>query len=1671
MKKLVVVIVSSLFICLALFASSDFEVINIARYTIRDGNGISSNEVITAVKYQDIDFTENSENIKNQTLTAANKIFLKADLMVWGTTDRNFYFRSTFSNSMYANKIKFTVIDLSTGEVVELGNNESNHFESSSFLFKGNRKYMIFLEAEDIKNTINLESALFSLQLVKKEDNAVLGSVTNKLLIKNDLKLKVAPENDSEQEFDKNEDLSVLGTLKLDNLLKEDIYFTVDLDKNVDFSTVELYIDGEKIKLIYDEVLKKYKTEDLNYDGEKKVELYIRGAKHIGAIEKGSIALEVNYNGKKYDEIRNSVIYKKDQNILIEKISKTASASIGDLVKYEVIIKNDLDEQFYEIEFIDILPKGMDFIENSVKVPENFVLEKVEKRSGNEIHIKLKVKNKTKSLESEKLVYMARVNVNAKDGKNVNRVTMVGKTNLEQVFTSNIATAEVKIDKDNFYDKGIVIGKVYLDLDDDGLFDEEKDIPVSGVKIFLENGDFAISDRFGKYSIYGVEALTHVAKVYRNTLPLGTKTKKISNLHSENGESRFIDLKKAELGKADFALTLDGSRDLEFVKKILEKRYEVLAQKNYELDRAIERKFLEQKKLGSRNELSGERGVIDSAQELDIESIRSMVLYENLTVEEKEAEEKKTLVEEWNLIPDHRLEAALYTFNNDLDIINVEDKRLVPAFMSFQVKGPGEGTLKLFTNDVEVSPANVTLTAKVAETNVFFLEYSSVKLDPGKTVLRLSYHDMFGVERGRIEKEVFVKGQYDDVKVEIVDSSEDSTLKKIKITGIDQYGYGIDQSLTVTIDANKGRFISYDGVTESSVTFVTNLDGYGEIGYRPNPGKNRVTFKINAEGKEKEISLDIEGDEQGFFLNGVIEGRYNFSKNRDMNFFFEKEIDSYRDKFFYRGAVYAEGQIEDIGYLTLTYDTNKDSEDKFFSYRDPEEYYPIFGDNSTKGYVGKSKDNLFLKMERDQSYLLYGDYKTGEILNQRLRLGRYDRTLTGAVVKYEDENILATGFIAETSNIKYQEEFRGEGVSGPYKLTRRDIVEGSEKVVLIVRDKISGLILEEENLVLGDDYTLEYDFGRLYFSEPIPSMDLSFNPIYIKVSYEVEDDNGKKSLVYGGEVNYKLNDKMIVGTSVFKDERETEKQEIMNLHAIYETEDTLVVVEQSFTTDELSERGNATSIFAQYEKENLKAEAIYERADPEYNNEDANVEDGINRAKINIEYGFEEKGKMKIESSLEERELESGSKERKIDTYLGYESEWMKNFKYEAGLRQYIKENITELETTYSLGGRITWKGMEDDKLKLFLEYEQGIENPDQKRIAIGADYKLFDKTSVYMRHELVSELSDFYYLEGEEEGNRTVFGVKTNYLETEIYSEYREENDDESVIPEFAYGLKRKFNLMENLEIFGTFERVSALSSEENSETNLTVGYDYEDINFGRMRGEFEFEIEDKSSFLNKLSYGKQFSKSTYFIAKNRYYIEGDEEENRFLIGLAYRDAKDNSYHSLNKYEFNYSKNIVDENYKKYTHIIRSAHNFQSKINSEKNITLAAKSSNIKYDGTESSYRSYLLAGGISYDLFDNWTAGINLATLFDSEKNIDYGLGFELGYIFKSNLWLSLGYNFVGFRDKDFDPNGELAQGLFLRFRMNIGDMFDRFKENGKKEPPEKVEIVDVYNLPKEK
>ncbi|HEY9182873.1 MAG TPA: hypothetical protein VIQ99_06720, partial [Gammaproteobacteria bacterium] len=46
----------------------------------------------------------------------------------------------------------------------------------------------------------------------------------------------------------------------------------------------------------------------------------------------------------------------------------------------------------------------------------------------------------------------------------------------------------------------------------------------------------------------------------------------------------------------------------------------------------------------------------------------------------------------------------------------------------------------------------------------------------------------------------------------------------------------------------------------------------------------------------------------------------------------------------------------------------------------------------------------------------------------------------------------------------------------------------------------------------------------------------------------------------------------------------------------------------------------------------------------------------------------------------------------------------------------------------------------------------------------------------------------------------------------------------------------------------------------------------------------------------------------------------------------------------------------------------------------------------------------------------------------------------GFDVGISAARNVWISVGYNFVGFDDENFDASRYTAQGPYVRFRVKV-------------------------------
>jgi hypothetical protein len=131
---------------------------------------------------------------------------------------------------------------------------------------------------------------------------------------------------------------------------------------------------------------------------------------------------------------------------------------------------------------------------------------------------------------------------------------------------SNQATFTVNISDGVFTTTACVIGKIFVDCNGNAIQDEdENEMGIPGVRLYMEDGTFLISDQQGKYSICGLSATTHVFKVDPITLPKGAVMAPSSNRNAHDPDSIFTDLKFGELYRADF---IEGSCSADVLKQV-----------------------------------------------------------------------------------------------------------------------------------------------------------------------------------------------------------------------------------------------------------------------------------------------------------------------------------------------------------------------------------------------------------------------------------------------------------------------------------------------------------------------------------------------------------------------------------------------------------------------------------------------------------------------------------------------------------------------------------------------------------------------------------------------------------------------------------------------------------------------------------------------------------------------------------------------------------------------------------------------------------------------------------------------------------------------------------------------------------------------------------------------
>jgi len=227
------------------------------------------------------------------------------------------------------------------------------------------------------------------------------------------------------------------------------------------------------------------------------------------------------------------------------------------------------------------------------------------------------------------------------------------------------------------------------------------------------------------------------------------------------------------------------------------------------------------------------------------------------------------------------------------------------------------------------------------------------------------------------------------------------------------------------------------------------------------------------------------------------------------------------------------------------------SPDALFRRMDSDYFYPTFGDDSTLEELAPTLGKFYVKLSKGDDYGLWGNFKLDYADTE---LAQIDRGLYGANGHYQSDELTSSGeqkfmldgFAADPGTLAGRDEFRGTGGS-LYFLRHQDILTGSDRVRIEVRDKDSGLVIGVKNLVPAIDYDIDPIQGRIVLSEPLSSIasdnllvdsgNISGNPEYLVVRYEYtpgfEDIN---NVTVGGRVHYWLNDHAKLGLTLSKQE-------------------------------------------------------------------------------------------------------------------------------------------------------------------------------------------------------------------------------------------------------------------------------------------------------------------------------------------------------------------------------------------------------------------------------------------------------------------------------------------------------------------------------------------------------
>lgn len=1321
--------------------------------------------------------------------------------------------------------------------------------------------------------------------------------------------------------------------------------------------------------------------------------------------------------------------------VLLTKTTSTTSVSIGDVLQYQLRFDNTGSGlNLTGVLITDTLPPGLRYKTGSTKIDGVSVSDPA--ISGNGRTLAFSLGNVSAGAIVD-VRYVVEVTPAARNGKLTNIATLTANAGI----SSNRAEASVQVKDELFNREAFLEGRVIIDS-----CDPQGTKGLKGARIYLEDGTYVNTDEEGKWHIEGVKPGTHIVQLDTDSLPEEYEVTLCEDhsRHADTAFSQFVDVQGGTLWRADFYVRTRP----DFV--------------SIAPDQQMNAPLNENDVVAVNETLLDHRADINKSQE-DYDPLRKAQEKIMAVLEQKDTEK-------YNV-------AWLNQQNNQFSWVYPEETyNPVTPSARIGIKHRAEYKVQLFVNGEAVSALNYDGADKNAGGSIALSRWRGVDLQDGNNTVEAVLVHSSGKEINRISRIVHysgeaVKAEFVTDKSILVADGKQNPVVAVRLT--DKEGYparpGTIGYFTVNDpyrtqesidDQVEGRLIR----SGRESRFFIGKDGIALLKLQPTTqtGEARVQVKL-ADNEYEDIHAWLSPGTREWIFVGLAEaqvGEHMVSGDQAGLAAADIESGSYDEN---RVSFFAKGQIKGEWLLTAAYDTDKDKDQRFRQVIDPDTYYTLYGDNTAQAYDAASTEKLYLKMEKQDFYALFGDYDTG--LN-KTELGDYSRSITGLKSELRQENWRTSFFAAETGQSYLRDEIRGDGTSGLYHLSRQDLVINTEKVTIEIRDRFrSEKIISTESMTRNIDYNIDYDSGTIYFRKAIPANDSQQNPVYIVVEYESESSKDE-DITAGGRAAYHLSEDTYAGVTAIHEGNTGATGDLTGFDASYEITES-VIVKGEFANSEKDNlgntlEGNAYLMELIQDGEKLDASLYMREQEEDFGLGQQNAgEGGTRKTGMDARYSLSNEHSLNGEAYQEKDFINNATRDVVDATYdyenngnLAYAGARQAQDKYDTGEQYSSSQLLLGASTSNLLDKKLTLRA--DSEIVVESDQENGESSDFPNRLEMGADYRLNKAVDLLLGQEFSWGDQEDY--QGSSAGLRlrpwqgmetsTELGKQSGEFGDRTYanmgmSQNLEIDDDWHM----DFGVDRAQTLSET----STPQPIASFNddnTEDFTAYNIGVGYVTDIKEWATRMENRHADTEEKTNlfmgYLQKLNAGLAMSVGVALSDSDRInnetYSSGDVR-----YSIAYRPVQA-AWNHFNRLDYLWDEQEDATSHFRSRRLVNNLmSNYKPDIVNQFSFQYGIKYNLDNIDGDE--YNGLVDLYGMEYRRNMprlkrvNWDIGTHAHALNAWETNTQqYSWGLSAGFSPQTNVWVSIGYNFEGFRDDDFSGSDYTAKGAYLKFRMKV-------------------------------